>query len=117
MTGRLRFAPALLQASLIFALSARPAGDYPQVELPGLDKAVHFGLYAPLGAALQWALGGPAAWAAGLGAAYGVSDEVHQAFVPTREPDVFDVVADALGAAAGAFGMAAWRRRRAGRKS
>ena len=33
---------------------------------------------------------------------YGVSDEVHQAFVPLRDPSVLDVVADTLG---GLLGM------------
>jgi VanZ family protein len=30
---------------------------------------------------------------------YGISDEIHQHFVPGRAPDALDVVADALGAA------------------
>jgi len=34
-----------------------------------------------------------------LATLYGVSDEAHQAFVPGRSPDRFDVLADALGAA------------------
>lgn len=29
---------------------------------------------------------------------YGVSDEIHQAFVPTRQPDVVDWLTDSLGA-------------------
>ena len=38
--------------------------------------------------------------------AYGVSDELHQAFVPRRSPDVMDVLADLAGGALGA-GLAA----------
>ena len=38
--------------------------------------------------------------------AFGVSDEIHQSFVPGRDADVLDVVADALGAAVGAAGYA-----------
>ena len=34
-----------------------------------------------------------------IAAIYGVSDEFHQAFVPTRAPDVRDVIADGVGAA------------------
>jgi VanZ family protein len=36
-----------------------------------------------------------AAWAAAVAAAYGIVDEWHQAFVPTRQPDVLDFAADA----------------------
>jgi VanZ family protein len=36
---------------------------------------------------------------------YGLSDEVHQSFIPGRDASVGDVVADALGALLGA---AAW---------
>ena len=32
---------------------------------------------------------------------YGISDEVHQSFVPARSAEVFDVIADAVGALAG----------------
>ena len=35
--------------------------------------------------------------AIGLTAAYGILDELHQAFVPDRTPDVWDVVADTIG--------------------
>ncbi len=37
---------------------------------------------------------------------YGLSDEIHQAFVPTREADVWDVLADSLGACLATIG---WR--------
>jgi VanZ family protein len=66
--------------------------------------------YFLLGALLARALAGgewsgyswwkaSAAWA--LSAAYGVTDEWHQSFVPGRTPDVGDWLADAVGAAAG----------------
>jgi VanZ family protein len=56
--------------------------------------------------------------AVALATAYGITDEVHQAFVPGRSPDPRDVVADAVGATAGAFGyyvVARLRARRRGR--
>jgi len=37
---------------------------------------------------------------------YGVSDEIHQIYVPGRTPDSLDVVADAVGAALGVAALA-----------
>jgi len=44
---------------------------------------------------------------------YGISDEVHQIFVPTRKPEAWDVFYDALGGAAGLLALWAlgrWRK-------
>ena len=46
------------------------------------------------------------AWA--IAAAYGVSDEWHQSFVPNRQADVRDVIANAIGALAAAIMIGAW---------
>jgi VanZ family protein len=42
---------------------------------------------------------------------YGVSDEIHQAFVPTRTPDVFDAWFDLAGSLLGAAAWAAVARK------
>ncbi len=34
---------------------------------------------------------------------YGISDEIHQSFVPFREAEVADVIADILGAFSGVY--------------
>ena len=34
---------------------------------------------------------------------FGISDEIHQSFVPGRSPDLWDLVADSLGALLGAY--------------
>ena len=47
-----------------------------------------------------------AAWV--IATLYGVSDEIHQAFVPLRTPDVRDVIADATGAALALGAAWAW---------
>jgi len=39
---------------------------------------------------------------------YGISDEIHQYFVPGRNADLFDVVADILGAICGALFYQWW---------
>ncbi len=43
---------------------------------------------------------------------YGVTDELHQLFVPLREPDPWDVAADTVGAAVAVLGMDWWLTRR-----
>jgi VanZ family protein len=80
--------------------------------LSGLDKLAHAAIYALLAflAARAFATlplqvrAHGLAWAAVLFAAlYGLSDEVHQAFVPGRTADIWDLAADLAGALAGAF--------------
>jgi VanZ family protein len=79
------------------------------------DKTAHLLAYFPLGAALVRALAGgralrmttPRVAAATIVATlYGVSDELHQMLVPPRTPDWHDVVADCVGALAGAAAFA-----------
>ena len=85
-------------------------------ELPGrnLDKVVHGFMYAVLGALLVRALAGGwdrpvtlrmALVAVLLATLYGVTDEIHQAFVPPRQSDPIDLLADSLGAAVAAAAM------------
>jgi VanZ family protein len=93
--------------ALIFVVSSVPGDD-----LPGhfWDKGAHLLEYAGLGVLFLLPLAGArlsqvtprtAGIAVLLSTAYGVLDEVHQAFTPDRSPDALDVAADALGAAAG----------------
>ena len=74
------------------------------------DKDGHAVLYAGLACLLVRALsgarwsrvtGGASAIAVGLAAAYGMTDEFHQWFVPGRTADPADWVADVAGAAIG----------------
>ena len=89
---------------LIFFVSSLPDPG----GVPGgiSDKTAHFLVYGALGAALMRALAGgrsaamtlPRILAAVvLGTLYGVSDEIHQYFVPPRTPDLLDVAADSAG--------------------
>lgn len=70
------------------------------------DKVAHAFAYAVLATFLTLGSGRPGL-AVALAIVYGASDEVHQAFVPGRTPDVLDLVADAVGAVIGAA-VATW---------
>jgi VanZ family protein len=106
----LSWLPIIAFSALIFWLSSRPpALSLPQ-RVPHLDKLLHFGAYGVWGALcaipvkLQWPGLSPVRFVLAValaGALYGVSDELHQAMVPSREPSAGDAAADALGALAG----------------
>jgi VanZ family protein len=84
----------------IFYLSSRPGNE---VGLPApWDKLAHFLAYALLGFLLARGLDGRRA-AFGIASLYGLLDEFHQSFTPGREVSLGDFLADALGAALGAF--------------
>jgi VanZ family protein len=99
----------------IFVASSGPGPQLP----PGADwdKVLHAGAYAVMSALVTWAMArgrlreatGRALLAGVLvAAAYGATDELHQAFVPGRQADVFDLIADATGALAAAGAIRAW---------
>ncbi len=91
----------------IAVVSHDPSPPVPPLGFEGADKLLHALAYGVLGWLWAWALGGRRpATAAAVGflaaAAYGVTDEVHQAFVPSRDASALDWLADAAGAGAGA---------------
>lgn len=107
--------PVLLYAGLIFfgsSLSSPPDAISSMLQKFS-DKVLHFCEYMVLGGLLyracrhasgEW-LSRHALLAAALGASlYGLSDETHQLFVPFREADLLDLVADTVGGTAGAWG-------------
>jgi VanZ family protein len=107
--------PVALDAALIFYLSSIP--QLPSPPGPFSDKHFHFGSYALLAALLVRALasarirnvtGRVAIGAFALATLYGVTDEIHQMFVPGRTSALDDLAADALGAAAAAGLLLAW---------
>lgn len=113
----LRWLPAALWALLIFSLSSQ--STLPSPKIVDFDKLMHFGAFAVQGALVALALTRPgerlsqrlAVVAAAIAALYGAADEFHQAFVPGRQSSGFDLVADVLGAAAGAWAWYAFRSR------
>ena len=109
--------PVAAWMGLIFALSAQPDLPHPDVGwadllVSSLAHAFVFGVLA-----LLWAraLGERphAAWLAFLlTMLYALSDEFHQAFVPGRVPDLWDLVCDGLGAGCALLAGVWWRQRR-----
>lgn len=90
---------AALWAGLIFWLSASPdaRGGVAWLSFPYADKVAHGVAFGVLAVLIYLAWRRPW-WVVTLASLYGVSDEVHQFFVPGRSADVTDWLADTLGA-------------------
>src|SRR5687767_2501990 len=100
--------PALTWMAIIFVLSSRPTT--PDARVLGKEPAAilgHLFMYSVLASLLLFALArgrqpisnGLYVLSVALAVGYGVSDEIHQSFVPGRESSLFDVGIDAIGAA------------------
>src|SRR5262245_34347247 len=111
----LLWAPVVAYMALIFVASSIsqpvPAG----IELP--DKPIHACEYGVLAALFVRAITGGwrtamTKWtilaAVAFATLYGVTDEFHQSFVPGRDVEALDVVADACGATLAASALYAW---------
>jgi len=107
--------PALLYMGLIFMLSSQSNLPAPY-EFPESDKVFHVLAYAPLGFLMVYALSRSTSSAnliffgAFLAFLYGLTDEIHQAFVPGRDASALDVMADGAGAMIGSS-VFVWTRR------
>lgn len=95
----------ILIMGAIFYLSNQSFANTPPL-FPGFDKLAHFVIYGALGLSILYAQSAETrkstlkagVWVVVIATLYGISDEFHQSFVPGRQPDVFDLVADSLGA-------------------
>lgn len=107
----LAWTPAVLYMALIWTLSSFSSVNVPIESMPFSDKGAHFVEYGGLGLLLAHAC--IRTWPARRGfrtwlmtviltTAWGALDEIHQAFVPGRNSDIFDLIADFLGACIGA---------------
>lgn len=109
--------PVALWLLLIFVLSSFANYPHPQSGLVDrlLTSVAHALLFGTLAGLLSRALGErprSRALAFALTVVYGLLDELHQAFVPGRNPDPWDVFCDTLGAALGLWLYQALRRAR-----
>lgn len=98
-------APLFIWCITIFVLSSVSGDKYPQIPFPGADKVVHLQLYLVGGLCAGLAFYGRGrafpAKAFFFCVAYGLSDEIHQLWVPLRTFSLWDLAADAVGAALG----------------
>ena len=113
----LLWAPVALYMMFIFWLSS--ISSPPDLPSGVSDKGAHVLLYSGLGALLVRARAGGwrrqvtlgiAAVAIVVATLYGISDEIHQSFVPPRQVEARDVLADAIGASLAAGALYAWSR-------
>ncbi len=108
--------PVVGYAGMVFFLSAQshPEEQLPSFLLEGVsDKVLHaveYGIFSLLCyRAFRWAASGPAVarqavlLAIVTASVYGLTDEVHQFFVPFRESSWLDWLADTIGAVIGAM--------------
>lgn len=101
--------PLFVYAGFIFFLSSLSVRA--DLAVPGLDKVMHLGEYLVFGVLLSRAIEKSFPqdtltkyylWIILLSFLYGISDEIHQLFVKSREFSFWDVCADTIGAAIGA---------------
>ena len=115
---RLSLLLALAWMAVLFYLSHQPTLDTPSL-FPGQDKLFHMLAYGVLGFFLLGSLtpatdGFTTLQIRGsilIASLYGISDEFHQYFIPGRSSDVWDWVADTLGAVI-AVSLLAWMSRK-----
>ena len=102
------FLPAIAYGILIFFLSSRPGDELPTTPTVGfpVDKIVHTLEYALLAlliyAGVRWSRrpfsNQTFALSLTICIVYAATDEIHQMFVPGRDGNMGDLVADAIGA-------------------
>jgi VanZ family protein len=107
--------PVIAYMAMLFGFSSLSALPPPPGHISFYE--VHAGAYAILGLLSSRALArgrlrnvtrNVTLGAIAISSLYGVSDEYHQRFVPGREFDTFDMLADAIGSVIGAFSVGAW---------
>lgn len=101
----LRFLPGILYMLLIIYLSSQSTGGKSWL-VPPMDKVVHFAVYGIFSILLTLWIPYRAwekfPWISafavlGIVAIFGLSDEIHQSFVPYRDASMWDLLADISG--------------------
>ena len=120
----LHWLPLILYCVLIYIQSANPSPE--QIpSFPFVDKLLHFAAYGVMGILFYRAFQTLrirenkqilillSVISATL---YGISDEIHQSFVPFRDAELADVIADFIGSACGVWLYHLWMTSRMSRR-
>jgi VanZ family protein len=108
---------SLVAGYLVTVFVASSRSTIPAFAARYSDKVLHAAAYAVLAVLLIWARTrgrlGSAGWRDGVFAVlgcvvYGATDEFHQWFVPGRQADVYDLLADFVGALIAVGAIGAW---------
>lgn len=105
-----RWGPVAAYCALIFSLSNQSGFDFAPKAIWDFDKVIHMIEYGVLAALVLRASRSPAVSFL-FASLYGVTDEVHQSFVPNRFASVYDALADVAGAGI-VCGLWYWRQRK-----
>ncbi len=101
-----RFVPMIFIMGTIFFLSHQPGDSLDMSPFPGWDKIAHMSIYGILAGSIIYGMN-PTFRLTNpykvmviticICLLYGISDEVHQSFIPFREQSLADVLADFCG--------------------
>ena len=99
--------PPLVWLGIIWSLSSLPASNMPEQPFDLFDKVAHFGVFGFLGFlvfraglfALEMRMRRAMIFAFLSCSFYALLDEYHQTYIPGRQADLSDILADVLGIA------------------
>lgn len=103
--------PVILYSGIIFYVSSVPNVKTPLQEMQ-FDKFLHVLVYMPFGCLLARGISNTQGSVPRgilltsvllVSFLYGLSDEIHQSFVPGRNAGVIDIIADTIGGMAGGY--------------
>jgi VanZ family protein len=112
--------PLLIYCLAIYIQSGQPSPEHIP-DLRFLDKFLHFGAYGLLGILFYRAYETLPLKnfknlliliSIGSATLYGISDEIHQYFVPHRQADIMDVIANTIGSICGVLFYYGWHNRK-----
>jgi len=111
------YLPALAYMAAIFTLSSFHRVPLPYIDRLSVDKIYHIIEYGILGFLLMRLLtlekfkiktGGKILIVFAIGTVYGITDEIHQYFVPGRYFSYWDIAVDSIGSSLGAVLYYRW---------
>ena len=106
------WSPLIIYMAFMWFLSSQSGDRIQLVPIPFLDKVLHFLEYLIFGFLVARVISLPEARkdrirllisVVVIALIWGAIDELHQSFVPLRDANIFDLIADCIGAGVGQF--------------